>query len=459
MNKKPVFLLIILGMVLFSINVIAQELWSLEKCITYAFDNNLTIKQSKLDVMDAEHDLLQSKLNTVPSLNSSAGLNFGWGRAPDPGTNIYVTQQTQNTFFGINSEITLFQGLQQINNIRKLQYDYLASKYDSDKIRNDISLYIAASYLTILFNLELVNNAQRQLDISVEQMDRTEKQVDAGALPRGSLYDIQAQEASDEANLITAKNNLLLAYLDLMQLLDIEASSDFDIEKPDLEITSTPSLLPVNMIYSKAIEIMPEIKSADYRVQSAEKTLARAKGYNSPRIFAQGQYGTNISNQIRTDPLDLDSPTLPFDQQFRENRNGALYLGLSIPIFNGYQVTTNMRKARILQETAQLNLQNEKNELRKNVETAYADALAAYKTYVSRNKSVDAFGESFIYMEEKFNVGMVNTTDYNVSKIQLSSAESDLAAAKYDYIFKVKILDFYLGRSFTLDDISGVTEE
>jgi outer membrane protein len=304
-----------------------------------------------------------------------------------------------------------------------------------------------------------VENAQRQVDISQEQIDRTEKQVEAGAVPRGSLYDIQAQGAGEEANLVTAKNNLMLAYLDLMQLLDLEASMDFDIEKPMLEINQTPTLLPVEMIFSKAVDIMPEIKSADYRVQSAERNLARAKGFNSPRLYATGQYGTNISNQIRQDFSDFDSPPIPFDQQFKDNRNGSLLIALSIPIFNGYQVTTNMRKARILKETADLNLESQKLELRKNVEQAYADALAAYQTYLSRKKSVEAFGESFKYTEEKLNVGLVNAVDYNVSKIQLSNAESDLASAKYDYIFKVKILDFYLGRSLTLDDITGVSIE
>lgn len=459
MNKITFLLLSLFGMVIFSLNVVAQELWSLEKCIDYAFEHNLTIKQSQLDVLIADQDLLQSKLNMVPSLNASVGQNFGWGRSPDPSTNLYVTQQSNQTFFGVNTDVTLFQGLQQINNTRQKNFEYLAQKYDSDKIRNDISLNIALGYLTILFNLELVNNAQRQVDISKDQMSRTEKQVDAGAVARGSLYDIQAQAASDDANLVSTKNTLLLAYLDLMQLLDMEASKEFDIEKPNLEITGTPTLLPPQMIFNKAMEIMPEIKSAEYRVEGAERSLARAKGYNSPRLYAQGNYGTNYSDRIRTDPTDLNSQTIPFDQQFTDNRNGALYIGLAIPIFNGFQVSSNVKKSRLYVESAQLNYQNQKNILRKNIEQSYADAVAAYQTYVARNKSVESFKESFKYTEEKFNVGMVNSTDYNVSKIQLSTAESDLAASKFDYIFKVKILDFYLGRSLSLNDIAGVEEE
>ena len=298
MYKKPFRLLILLGMVLFSINIVAQELWSLERCINHAFENNLQIKQSILDANASDLDLRQSKLNMVPSLNSNISQNYNWGRNLDPQTNLYTTDQTQQFYANVNSDITLFNGLQQINDVRQKQFDYLAKKYDSDKIMNDISLNIAASYLLILFNIELVNNAQRQVDISSQQISRTEKQVEAGAVARGSLYDIQAQEASEEANLVNAKNNLMLAYLDLMQLLDLEASEEFDIEKPRFEITDAPTLLSPDIIFNKAVDIMPEIKSAEYSVQSAERGLAMAKGMRSPRLYATGQYGSTFSDQI-----------------------------------------------------------------------------------------------------------------------------------------------------------------
>ncbi|MCF6169974.1 MAG: TolC family protein [Bacteroidales bacterium] len=462
MKKNTGALLLLLLLVTYSVGAVAQELWTMEKCIEYAYQNNLQLKQSLLGVESADHDVLQSKLNVVPSLNASISQNFGWGRSPDPQTNIYANQQTQQSFFSINSDVTLFNGLQQINNIRQKQFDFLAQKYDSDKLRNDISLNIAAGYLLILFNLELVNNAERQVSISKNQMERTKKQVEAGAMARGALYDIQAQEAGEEANLVNNKNKLMLAYLDLMQMLDLEASPDFDIEKPKIEITGTPSLLPPEMIYNKSVTFMPEIKSAEYRVKSAERTVSLAKGQYSPRIFASGSYSSLYSNQIRSivdsDPIPVFGDTKPFDQQLNDNRNGVLVFGLSIPIFNGYQVTTNVRKSRIFEENAQLNLEIEKNILRKNIEQAYADAIAAYQTYIARKKSVESFQEAFNYMEEKFNVGMTNSTDYNIAKLQLSSAESDLASSKYDYIFKSKILDFYLGKSLTLSDIANVQE-
>jgi len=455
--------MVVFALVAFGINVTAQKLWTLEECINYAFENNLNVKQSILNVESANYDVSQSKYNLAPSLNASVSQNFGWGRSPDPQTNIYATQQTQNTFFNISSDVTLFNGLQQLNSVRKAQFDYLAGKYDSDKIRNDISLNIAASYLLILFNLELVNNSQRQVDISNEQIARTEKQVEAGAVARGSLYDIQAQGAGEEANLIANKNKLMLAYLDLMQLLDLEATVDFDIEKPDLEITAKPNLLPPEMIFNKSVNIMPEIKSAELRLESASRTLAISQGARSPRIFASGSFGTLFSDQILQKTgetpagLPIYGDTRGFSDQFIDNRDGSIVFGMSIPIFNGYQTSTNIKKSKIYYENVNLELELEKNRLRKNIESSYADAIAAYQTYVSRQKSVDAFIESFKYTEEKFNVGMVNSTDYNVVKIQLANAEADLASSKFDYIFKTKILDFYLGRSFTLSDIANVS--
>ena len=465
MKKNTGIFLLLFLLTTYSVGIVAQELWSMEECINYAYENNLQLKQSILGVESANHDVLQSKLNIVPSLNANVSQNFGWGRTPDPNTNLYRNQQTDQSYFSINSDVTLFNGLQQVNNVRQKKFDYLAQKYDSDKLRNDISLNIAAGYLLILFNIELVNNAQRQVDISKEQMSRTEKQVAAGAMARGALYDIQAQEAGEEANLINSKNKLMLAYLDLMQMLDLEAGIDFDIEKPAIKITATPTLLPAEMIYNKSITIMPEIKSAEYRVKSAERTVALAKGAYSPRIFASGSYSSVYSRQIREligfDPAD-QSPIYGdpknLGTQLDENRNGGLVFGLSIPIFNGYQVTTNVRKSKIFQENANLNLEIEKNALRKKIEQAYADAIAAYQTYIARKKSVESYSEAFTYMEEKFNVGMTNSTDYNVAKLQLSTAEADLASSKYDYIFKTKILDFYLGKSLTLSDIASVQE-
>ncbi|PIY33393.1 MAG: hypothetical protein COZ08_05305, partial [Bacteroidetes bacterium CG_4_10_14_3_um_filter_42_6] len=267
MNKKTLALIFGVLLIVISNDLLAQKEWTLEECIQYAYENNIAIKKSIISVESADADLLQSKLNLLPTANGSASQSYRWGRNLNPQSNLYVTEQTDQTNFGLSSDLTLFNGLQQINNVRKTQFDYLAVKYDSDKIRNDISLNVAAGYLLILFNIELVKNAERQVQTSQDQVNRTTKQVEAGALARGNLFDIQAQGASEEANLVSAQNNLMLAYLDLMQLLDLEANTKFDVEKPLLEIIGTPTLLPAEMIYNKAVTLMPEIKSAEYRVQ------------------------------------------------------------------------------------------------------------------------------------------------------------------------------------------------
>lgn len=209
---------------------------------------------------------------------------------------------------------------------------------------------------------------------------------------------------------------------------------------------------------------MPEIKSAELRLESAGRTLAISKGARSPRIFASGSFGTLYSDQIK-DIVGIDEekniiwgPTTSFDSQIIDNRDGSVVFGMSIPIFNGYQVSTNIKKSKIYYENLNIELELEKNRLRKNIESSYADAIGAYQTYLARKKAVEALTESFNYTEEKYNVGMENATDYNVSKIQLANSEADLSSSKFDYIFKTKILDFYLGRQLTFTDIATEIE-
>ncbi len=455
MNKHKLFILFLFILPVFSGK--AQHLWSLEDCINYAFENNLQIKQSELGVRSVETDYLQRKLNMVPSLNTGYTYNFGWGRSLDQATYRYVNQKTQQGYFNVNSSFTLFGGLQKINALRQTQFDLLAQQYDYEKIRNDISLNIAAAYLQILFNTELVKNAEAQVQITKLQVERTKKQVEAGTVARGNLLDIEAQQATEEANLVNSKNRLTMAYLDLMQLLDLEANDTFDIEKPELKVElKSEEVLPPRAIYDKAVTIMPEIKGAEWRLKSAQKSLAVTKGARFPTLTMNGGYGTNYSDQIMKsyDPTSPDfGKKKSYWDQWVDNRNFTLDFRLSIPIFNGYQASTRVRQAKINYENINLNLELEKNRLRKNIEQAYADALAAYQTYLARKKQLESLQESFKYTEEKFNVGMVNATDYNLSKIQLAKAESDLSAAKYDYIFKTRILKFYLGQPLTLSDV------
>lgn len=445
------FMILSLVLLFVSGTLFAQKVWTLEDCIQQALENNIRIKQSKLDVSSGEVNMRESKFNLLPSLNASASHSYGWGRSIDLATYQYVDQQTQQSYFNISSDVTLFSGFQKMNTMKQRRAEYLAARYNSDKVSNDIALAVAGYYLQILFSQELVSNSRRQLEVTAQQVERTRKLVDAGTLAKGSLLEIQAQLANEEVNVVQAQNQLNLAYLDLLQLLELSSDNEISIDVPALKLPDTPSLLPVQNIYSTALGIMPEIKSAEYYTESSRNALAVAKGSRSPSLGLQGGFGTNYSDQI----LDITSGDVkPFDDQVRDNKSTTLAIRLNIPIFNGYQINSYINRSRINLENANYNLDLARNTLRKGIESAYSDALAAYASYTARQKSLSSLRESFKYTEEKFNVGMVNAIDYNVAKNQLSRAESDLLSGKYDYIFKLKILDFYLGRTISLNDLT-----
>jgi len=457
-NAKPLRLITLISILLLVISgsIYAQKQWTLEECINHALEHNIRIKQSVLEVESGEINLLESKLNMLPSLNAGASHSFGWGRSVDMATYQYVDQQTQQSYFNMSSEFTLFSGMQKHNTMKQRRADYMTSKYNADKMRNDISLTVAGYYLQILFSQELLNNARNQLDVTQQQIARTQRLVEAGTLPRGSLLEIQAQGASEEVNLVNAENQLNLAYLDLLQLLELPASTEFDIDVPELSVKESPQLLPVQTIYNTALDVMPEIKSAEYNVLSSEHALADAKGARLPSL------GTNYSDQIRLSNNPLDpafNEIKTFNDQWKDNRSTTLSIRLNIPIFNGYQISSYVNRSKLGLMNADYNLELSRNNLRKDVETAYADAVAAYAAFNARQKSLNSLQEAFKYTEERFNVGMVNAIDYNVGKNQLSRAESDLLSGKYDYIFKLKVLDFYLGRSLTLADMQDFMED
>ncbi len=452
---------VLISMILLIVSgsIIAQKTWTLEDCINYALDNNIRIKQTYLNVETGAINELESKLDFLPSVNSSLSHSYGWGRSVDMATYNYVNQETQQSYFNISSDLTLFNGLQKLNTLKQRRLDYLVSKYNSDKIKNDVSLAVAGAYLQILFSRELVNNAQQQFEITNLQIDRTNKLVAAGTLAKGSLLEIQAQGANEEVNLVQAKNQLNLAYLDLLQLLEIEAGTDFEIDIPNLGFTQQPEILPIQYIYTAALGAMPEIKSAELSFESYGKALAIAKGSRSPSLALSLGLGTNYSDQIRVSNNPLDpgfKETKPFSNQLSDNQNTTLSFRLNIPIFNSWQINSYVGRSKVNYLNADYNLQLSRNTLRKNVETSYADALAAYSSYSAREKSLSSLEESFNYTQQKFNVGMVNAIDFNVAKNQLNKAKSDLLSAKYDFIFKYKILDFYLGKTLSLKDLQIV---
>lgn len=433
----------------------AQNQWSLEDCLKHAAEHNLTIKQAGLNTALSKTALTQSKLGVLPSINTNASNSYNFGRNVDPYTNAFTVDRVRNNNFGLSSNVTLFAGFQNVNNIRKSNYDYLASKYDAEKIANDVSINIITAFLQLMYNKELVAVNQDKLELSKLQVNRINEMVAVGRLPKGDLLDTESQMAQEELQLINVQNQLDIAFLNMKQLLDLDASASFDITAPEVSITESFTSRNSEELYITAVDNLPDVKSANAKVQSAERSLAIAQGGRSPRLSLSGSMGTGYSD-ARQKMTGIDSLSLqpiyadyPFEEQLEDNVSQSLSFSLSIPIFNGWQTNSSISRAKIGVLQSQYNLQQSENQLRKQIEQANADALAAHKKYLASQKSVQALSESFRYTEEKYNVELVSTYEYNDAKNRLFQAEADLLQAKYDYIFKTKILDFYTGNELT----------
>ena len=448
----------------------AGDSWSLQQCIDYALKNNLQIKQNELNEEVSKQTLLANKGKVLPSLNGNASHSYNWGKRIDPFTNQFDNTQVLSDGFSISSNVTLFSGFQNYNSIKQSEYDLMSSKYDVDKQKNDISLNIASDYLQILMNQELLQQANDQLKVINSQVDRTQILVNVGNLPKGNLLDIQAQQASEELSVTTAQNQLDISYLTLAQLLDIDSVEGFTIVKPELNVPAESILTSnYNQIYTTALKSQPEIQSAEMKLKSSELAVSIAKGGISPRLVLSGSFGTGYSsaNQNVTGVNLIGYQTIgatstgvpvvgpefatqtqlaPFSQQLNSNINKTIGLNLTIPFFNGLQTKTAIEKAKIQQLNNQYALEITQNQLKKTIQQAYLDAKAALKKYNSSVKNVASLQEAFDYSSIKFNVGTLNSVDYDTAKNNLIKAKSDLLQAKYDYIFKTKVLDFYQGK-------------
>ncbi len=458
--QKKYFILISLLFLLSVFKVMAQEEWSLEKCIKYAFDNNIQIKQQALNVKMSEGKLFQSKMVVLPNLNASANQSYTYGRAVTDQNS--VSNDMANTYASLSSSLTLFDGFQKISSIQQNKLDLLASTSDVEKIKNNVALNVASAYLQILFSEDLVASATQQVDLSKMQVERTNVLVKAGSLPEGNLLEIEAQLASDEVQLVNAQNQLDIANLNITQLLEIKSPEGFKIQKPLIGDGFEDRIvsLSTNDVFQTALLSMPQILGANYRVSYAEKGLKIAKAYQYPTLTLNGSYSSRAQKFLKDyyyDPNPTDGipesvlykdPAL--FNQLKDKASFTFGFNLAIPIFNGWQVRNGISTAKISLDRNRLSLENEKNVLYKEIQQAYTDALAAKKKFKASQKSLIALTEAFRYSEQKFTVGMVTSVDYTTAKTKLSKAETDLLQAKYELIFKSKILEFYKGIPLSL---------
>ncbi|HDP75796.1 MAG TPA: TolC family protein [Bacteroidales bacterium] len=440
--KKAILPILVLSVITSTVN--SQETWSLERCIEYALANNIQVKQQELNVKVNEVNLLQSKMEALPTLNINGNHSYSFGLVTNYLTNTKEAFNTQASSFSISTGMPIYNGFQLTNTRKQNQFDLKASVADVERVKNNIALTIASLYLQILYQQELVEIAKRQVELSKMQLERTKVLVSAGSLPEGNLYEVEALVASDELQLVNAQNQLNLSFLNLTQLLELKSPEGFQIAKPVIPAVDSVKLMNESavQIFTTAEEIMPQIQSARYKLQSSELGLKIARGGLQPRLSLGANYNSGAQYRIQ-DNYDFTGD--PFFTQIKNNASKSIGLSLSIPIFNGLSARNRVSTARIGLMNAQLALESERNALYKDIQQAYADAIAAEKKLQASLKNKAASEESFRYSQNKFNVGLVTALDFTSAKNKLAQAETDLLQAKYELIFKTKILEFYKG--------------
>ncbi|HOK25315.1 MAG TPA: TolC family protein [Bacteroidales bacterium] len=434
-----------------------KKLWTLEECVRYALERNIQVKQQELQTRVQKNALDLAKLKLLPTLAGNATHNYSFGRALDETTYEFTEHENVRTNnFYIGGNLTIFSGLQNYHSIKKYRYELLASEEDLETIKNNIALSVAMGYLQILLNKELVNATESQLLITRQQIDKTRKLVEAGSVAVGNLLQIEAQAAQEELQLVNLKNQLELSYLSLAQLLELETPAGFEIIIPEISIDTGYIVTgTVEDIFQVACKNRPEILSSEMRLRSSEFDLKIAEGARSPRITMSHSFSTGYSD-IRKKLLGIDPSTGPiygkytFADQIHDNVNYGIGFSLSLPILNGWQINKNISNSKLSIENSRYALDATRKQLYKNIQQAYADAQAALKKYTASIKAVQSAEESFRYSEQRFNVGLVTPVDYNAAKTQLLRAQSELAQSKYEFVFKIKVLDFYKGIPITL---------
>ena len=454
-----------------------QKKWTLQECVNYALENNISIKQSELDVELAEINKKDAIGNFIPSINISSNHSWNIGLNQNITTGLLENLTTQFTSFGLNSNVDIYNGLRNVNSLHRSNLAILANQYQLDRMKDDTSLAIANAYLQILFNREQFKVLNGQNKLTKDNLQQTKALIDAGVIPQGDILELQATDADQEQQLISAQNNLFLSKLSLAQLLQLKDYQNFDIETISYDLISE-DILEQNpsVIAEKAKEELNNIKIAQANMELAEYDVKLAKGALLPRLSGFYSYSTraSYSDQISGFELDTNNPTnvigrvegtgqnvitpnrrpiiggpdALFDQ-FSQNDGHNFGLQLNIPVLNGFASKNNVSKNKVSLERSKFQLEQANLDLEASVYQAYNDAKNAKQAFEAATKTANAREQAFNYINERYNLGVVNSFDFNQSKIQFENAQTNVVQAKYDYLFRLKILEFYFGIPIT----------
>ena len=423
--------------------------WTLEECIRYAIANNVNLKQREQDEEYRQIELNVSQNSWLPNLNTSVSQNLDFGRSPSS-DNVIVDRNSANSSLGLQLNMPVFNGFRIPNNIAAGKLNLMSATESLNRAKEDLTINVASYYFLALYNKEILIIAELQVNLTKEQVTRTEALVDAGLIPMSQLYDIKAQLAVDEVTLTEAQNNVSLALLDLVQALELERlGADFDIVQPEINdaiADNMKSLIQPDYIYDNAVNYKPQIKEQEYLLESRKKMLKVAQADYYPSLSFQAYYGNGYYRYFGSD----DITSISFGNQLKSNERKTIGLSLTIPLFNRFNVRNNVRYARVNIVNQELMMENSKKTLYREIQQAYFNATAAQEKYLASGKSVDASKEAFTYAEERYGAGKSTVFEYSESKTKYAQSLSEQAQSKYNFIFRAKVLDFYNGQPITL---------
>lgn len=412
-------------------------LWSLNDCIGYAVRNNIEVQKQALQVEQNSVQLSTAKNSRLPSLGASIGGNASFGRGTSD-DNVRKSGNTQNGTFDLSANVPLFMGMRINKEIKGGKLDLAAAHQDLERLREDVSVNIMTLYLDVLYTKELAGVAESQLTLSTEQVTRSRELVAAGKVPESDRYESEALEANNKVSLVEARNKVQLALLALSQALNRESAAGFDIVAPEfdsLTLASLHTLRSADAVYEYAAENRPHIKAERLRLESSENSVRIAKADQYPSLSLRGGYGTGV----------YSSQENAFGTQLRKNSSEFVGISMEIPIFNRFSTRNKIRSAKLAVTNQQLAVINAEQSLRKEIEQAWYSADASYNKYQASLVALSSARIAFVYEQQKAEAGRSTIFDFNDAKTRLEKAESELAQAKYQFVFQTKILDYYRG--------------
>lgn len=420
----------------------AQEPWSLRRCIEHAVEHNINIRQADNTASQSAVEVNTAKWARLPNLNGSASQSWSWGRTQtaikDEGTGDYTTKyvntSSNGTNFALNTSIPIFTGLELPNQYALAKLNLKAAIADLNKAKDDIAINVASAYLQVLFNQELHQVALGQADLSRQQYARIERLGQLGKASPAEVAEAKARVAQDEMTVVQTNNDYKLALLDLSQLIELESPEGFALESPEVEVELVPLTSPEE-IFQTAMVSKPAILAAQYRLQGSKHSIRIAQSGYYPQLTLNGSLGTNYYSTINR----------TFNEQMGDNFSKYVGISLSVPLFNRLATRNRVRTARLQHDNYALQLDDAKKTLYKEIQQAWYNAAASEAKYQSSRTAAQASDESFRLMSQKYENGKANAVEYNEAKQNLMKAQSDELQAKYDYLFRTKILDFYRG--------------